>query len=332
MLPDSLILWAALLSGMPTAAQAGVAHETVSPAGRGDFHDLQAAIDALPAQGGTIAIEPGTYRGQFYVGKPHVRIVGRGRRPEDVVLVAGSSAATSGSIYASATAYIAGDDFTASNLTFANDWDDDPSHGASQAVALAVSGDRAAFTHVRVLGGQDTLYLTQQPGRTARQYFGDCYVAGHVDFTFGNARTFFDRCEIYGVDHDKVLYTAQSRNAPDEKGGFVFHDCTFTAGRAPGGIYLGRPWRPYARVVLLGSRVEVSLAPGGWREWKPGLTHDGGTVTYAEYRTRYAHGAPPRSRIRELTNEEAAKWSLDAFFGGDTRWIEASGQGNKDDE
>jgi len=317
----ALILLTPWLFAPSAWARAGGARETVSPSGRGDFHDIQSAIDALPVTGGTITIAPGTYRGQIHVEKAGVTIVGAGRRPQDVIVIDDQSAATSGSIYASATANISGDDFHAANLTFANDWDSDRSHGASQAVALAVWGDRAVFRHIRVLGGQDTLYLTQPPGHTARQYFSDCTIAGHVDFIFGNARAYFDRCEIHGVDHDKVMYTAQSRNAPDEQGGFVFHACTFTAGRAPGGVYLGRPWRPYARVVLVDSRVEPRLAPGGWREWKPGLTHDGKTATYAEYGSSYVAGSPARSRITQLTAQQAAQWSLASFFHGRTEWI-----------
>lgn len=325
----ALLVPAALL--VATAAHAARAHETVAPEGRGAFRDIQSAIDALPADGGTVTIEPGTYRGKIHVETAHVALVGAGARPQDVVIIADESAATSGSIYASATANIAGDDFHASNLTFANDWEANAAHGASQAVALAVWGDRAVFGHVRVLGGQDTLYLAQWPGRTTRQYFSDCYIAGHVDFIFGNARSYFDRCEIHGVDHDKVMYTAQSRNAPEEQGGFVFHDCTFTAGRAPGGVYLGRPWRPYARVVLIGGRVEPRLAPGGWREWKPGLTYDRETVTYAEYGTQYAQGPPQGSRIEQLTREQAGNWSLDAFFDHRTGWIYGTGQGEDGD-
>ena len=82
------------------------------------------------------------------------------------------------------------------------------------------------------------------------------------------------------------------------------------------------PWRPYARVVLIDSRIEPRLASGGWREWKSGLTHDGKTVTYAEYGTRYGHGAPPDSRITQLTAQQAAQWLLANFFPGQTEWID----------
>lgn len=286
----------------------------------GRYKSLQAAVDALPADGGTIRIAPGVYRGPLHIGKRGVRLIGTGARPEDVVIVNTRSSATAGSIYASATTHVAGDDFYARNLTFANDWEADPKRGSTQAVALSVSGDRALFERIRVIGGQDTLYLAGPPGGHSRQMFRDCYIEGHVDFIFGNGAAYFDRCRIHGVAHHTVMYTAQARNTKDDGGGFVFHQSVFSAGAAPGGVYLGRPWRPYATMVLIDSRVETPIAATGWREWKPGMTQDGNSVTYAEYRTLYTHGAPARSRIRQLTADEAQAWSIDAFFKGDTQW------------
>lgn len=310
---------ALLLAASPHLA-AAARPLTVSATAKGAYRSVQAAVDALPAAGGTIRIAPGTYRGKVNIRRPHVRLVGTGADPAAGVIVAGESAATSGSIYASSTVHVAADDFRARNLSFVNDWESDPARGSSQAVALAVSGDRAVFDRVRVLGGQDTLYLAAAPGRTTRQLFRNCRIEGHVDFIFGNGRAFFDNCAIHGVDHNTVMYTAPSRNAPGERGGFVFNRCRFTAGRAPAGVYFGRPWRPYATMVLIDSRVEAAMAPGGWREWKPGLTNDARTVTFAEYRTDYAAGPPPRSNMRALSADEAARYTLDAFFDNDTAW------------
>ncbi|WP_336969244.1 pectinesterase family protein [Sphingobium aromaticiconvertens] len=280
--------------------------------------DIQAAIDALPAKGGTVRIAPGAYRGQVRIGKPDVQLIGEGERPQEVRIVASESAATQGSIYASATVHVAGEGFRARNLSFVNDWES-RNRGSSQAAALAVSGDRALFEQVVVSGGQDSLYLARPPGRMTRQVFRNCRVEGHVDFIFGNAKAYFDRCTIHGLRHDKVMYTAQSRNHATDESGFVFHRCTFTADQ-PREIYLGRPWRPYARVILIDSQIVAPLSPGGWREWKPGLTNDAKTAMFAEYGTVHAAGPPQRSKIRQLTTAQAQAWTLDAFLGGDTGW------------
>ena len=31
---------------------------------------------------------------------------------------------------------------------------------------------------------------------TGRQYYTDCYIEGHVDFIFGDAKAVFENCEI----------------------------------------------------------------------------------------------------------------------------------------
>ena len=120
----------------------------------------------------------------------------------------------------------------AENLTIANDFEKRHARTdeGSQAVALHVTGDREIFRKVRFLGFQDTLYADSKlchaapmPGSNAsanagatgapasgsgsdtcyaaRQYYSDCYVEGHVDFIFGDARAVFDHCEIHTLPH-----------------------------------------------------------------------------------------------------------------------------------
>src|SRR5690242_6953841 len=255
----------------------------VSPDAPGHYHLVQAAIDALPATGGTIDIAPGRYREKLKVTGDKVTLHGEGASPSDVVLVYGDSAASTGSTFRSATLDVTGDDLHLDNLTVANDYGDDPAHSPSQAIALSMTGDREVVRRVRILGHQDTLFVNKGPGgRMARAYFDDCYVSGHVDFVFGNAKAYFDRCELHGVAHQQVMYTAQSRNAPDEDSAFVFHDCVLTADPAATEISLGRPWRAYAAVIFLDTRIETVLAPGGWTEWTPGKTDRLPTAYYAE--------------------------------------------------
>ena len=69
----------------------------VAPAGA-PFTSVQAAVDALPAQGGVIEIAPGVYREKLTVSKAHVRFKGLGKRPHDVVLVWGDASATVGGL------------------------------------------------------------------------------------------------------------------------------------------------------------------------------------------------------------------------------------------
>ena len=288
------------------------------------FQTIQAAVDALPSGGGEILLAPGIYREKLSIAKSGVHIIGTGKTPAEAVIVWGDGAINVGGTFHSASLEASGDDFRLDNLTVQNDYSKNPANPPSQAVALSVTGDKDVFTRVRLLGAQDTLYAAKaKGGRMARQYFSDCYIEGHVDFIFGNAKAFFQRCELHGIAHQSVMYTAQSKNAPEEDSAYVFDHCTLTADPAAQGISLGRAWRPYATVIFLNTKMEAAVIPDGWREWTPGKTDTLKTATYAEYNST-GPGANPAAReaySRQLSDKEVELWSLKAFFQGDTGWI-----------
>lgn len=311
---------------------AGAAHAdplTVSHDDPAAYHSVQAAMDALPAGGGEIEIAPGTYREKLLIAKAGIHLHGMGTKPQDVVLVYGDCAATAGGTFKSYSVDASGDDFRASDLTIQNDCWLTPGAKPSQAVALALTGDRAVLSHVRLLGHQDTLYANKGPGgRMSRQYFADCYIEGHVDFIFGNAKAWFERCELHGLAHQSVMYTAQSKNSPDEDSAYVFDHCVLTADKDAQGVSLGRAWRPYATVVYLHTDMEAPVMKGGWREWTPGKTNTLPTADYAEYQST-GPGADPTGRepyAFQLSDQQARQWTLKAFFKGDTGWLPNKGE------
>jgi pectinesterase len=291
---------------------------TVSHADPHAYQTVQAAVDALPERGGDIVLAPGMYREKIVIRKSGVHIRGTGAAPGDTVIVWSDGAINAGGTFKSATLDASGDDFRLENLTVQNDYSKNPANPPSQAVALAVTGDRVVVSHVRLLGAQDTLYANKGPnGRMARQYFSDCMIEGHVDFIFGNAKAYFERCELHGIAHQSVMLTAQSRNSPEEDSAYVFDHCLITADPAAQNIALGRAWRPYATVIFLDTRMEAAIIPEGWREWHPGETRTLETATYAEFHST-GPGANPSARephSRQLSAEEAAAWSRPRFFG-----------------
>ncbi len=322
-LPGGLLLCAALgVATLPPPVQAGALK--VSASDTAAYHTVQAAVDALPDTGGDIDIAPGAYREKIVISKSGVRLHGTGAKPEDTVLVYGDSAANAGGTFKSYSVLAAGDDFHADNLTIQNDYWLNPNNKPSQAVALNLTGDRAVLTHVRLLGHQDTLYANKGPGgRMSRQYFSDCYIEGHVDFIFGNAKAYFQNCHIHGLTHPSVMYTAQSKNSPAEDSAYVFDHCTLTAEPGAQDIALGRAWRTYATVIFLDTDMQANVIKAGWREWTPGKTNTLPFAYYAEYRST-GPGANPTGRepySLQLTDAQAASWRLEAFYKGDTAWI-----------
>jgi polygalacturonase len=303
----------------------------VAADGSGDYRTVQEGIDALSIQGGTVVIRPGTYREVIHVAKPHVRMEGAGDAPDQVAIVFGNSASSSGSTFKSATAFVTGDDFYARNLTFQNDFSKNhaPQAQGSQAVALSVTADRAVFRKVRILGAQDTLYAASRscqseegPCVPARQYFEDCYIEGHVDFIFGDSMAFFRHCTIHAIAHSTVFLTAQSKHYPSEPSGYVFDHCTVTADPAVGKVFLGRPWRAYSTVIFLNSELDDKVDAAGWSEWHAEETHRLETAFYAEYQST-GHGANPAKReshSKQITPGEADQYSAARFLAGDDGW------------
>ncbi len=286
-----------------------------------DHKTLAAAFAALPVTGGVIELSAGTYREKLTLSKPDVHIIGKGERPDDTVIVWGDSAKMAGGTGKSSSFTVTGDGFRAQNLTIANDYDHDAD--PSQAVALYLTADRAVLNKVILLGAQDTLYAaSKDKNNPSRQYYKDCYIEGHVDFIFGNALAYFDRCHLHVLKRDTAFITAHSRTAETETSAYVFDHCRITTA-GTGNYYFGRAWRPHAQVVFLDTQIDGAIHPEGWREWTPGKTETYATAHYAEFNST-GPGGDMSQRVfwaKSLTPDQAAKWRLKAVF-KDTSWIE----------
>jgi pectinesterase len=301
-------------------------HVRVDPDGPGstssttDYTSIQQALDHAPdppPRGRVIiSIVPGTYRERICVtrNRPRVTLLGLGKSPEEVVITAAQNATTAGGTFFTATAEIDADGFEADNLTIQN-----TAGNTGQAVAAAVRSDRAIFKRVWLLGDQDTLFADY-----GRQYYVDSYIAGGVDFIFGNAAAVFDHTEIHILRPGYI--TAQSRTQLSQGTGFVLDNSRVTTGipacpedqqcRTRSDFFLGRPWRTFSRVVVMNTELPPTLNPAGWSLWKK----DDPTPTafYAEYHNT-GEGAATASRVpwaRQLTDREALAYAPQSFLGG----------------
>ncbi|MGA3343548.1 MAG: pectinesterase family protein [Terracidiphilus sp.] len=304
----------------------------VATDGTGDFYSIQRALDTAPKDGALVLVAPGTYREVLTVDKPNIRLRSANRDASKTVVVNDRSAGANGGTLHSATVNVTADNFFAENITFENDFNrtHEQLPAGSQALALRVIGDRAVFHNVRLLGNQDTVYAGSRNCTPdgpncipARQYFSDCYIAGNVDFIFGDGKAVFDHCEIHSTAHDGGFITAQSKHYPNEDSGFVLNHCKLVADAGLiGKVYLGRPWRPYASVVFLNTEMGSHIDPAGWREWHPGETHSIETVFYAEYNST-GPGAQHDQRdphTHFLTPEQASQFAPSVFLRGTDNW------------
>ncbi len=294
----------------PAAMAVGGIDLTVAADGSGNVKSVQEAINKVPDNNSkrfVIAIKPGVYKEQVRVpaNKPFISFIGESA--ENTILTFSVSNKEAGSTSAAYATYIGGHDFYAENITFENSFGT-----GSQAVAVLAEADRVVFKRCRFLGWQDTLYA-----KNGRQFYQDCYIAGHVDFIFGQASAVFENCEIHSRG-DGYL-TAPMRFAADEPSGFVFNKCRLTGENVKGGVYLGRPWRDYGRTVFLDTEMDEFIRPEGWHHWTAEREK---TAYFAEYRSS-GKGANNAARVKwahQLTKDEARAFSTENFLRGKDGW------------
>jgi pectin methylesterase-like acyl-CoA thioesterase len=314
---------------LPTKAADTLPVVTVSRDGSANVKTLQEAIAQAPASGEVIRIQPGTYREKLQITTPNIHLVGMGRHPQDVVLSWNDAALNAGGTSKSGTLTVDADGFEAENLTIENTWELEHQRAeeGSQAVALLLSSDRAVLDHVRLLGAQDTLYANSRtcrsltdttPCEASREYFRDCYIEGHVDYIFGDAKAVFDHCELHSRAHPTVMLTAQSRHFPAEDSGYTFLHCRITGADNGDKVVLGRPWRDDSTVLFYDTDMEQTIAPEGWSDWNGRLR----TSTYREYGS-HGPGVNGGHRIVSsppLTRAEKRELTPIALLHGNDNW------------
>jgi pectinesterase len=168
------------------------------------------------------------------------------------------------------------------------------------------------FHNCRFLGWQDTILLNR-----GRQYFENCYIAGHVDFIFGAATAWFEKCHIQCLGNG---YITAASTPVDQPFGFVFSNCKITGDQPEARTYLGRPWRIYASTIFLNTEMSEVVRPEGWNDWKKPGTHQ--TARYAEFNSA-GPGGSPKQRVdwaKQLTKAEAAAITPGKVLGGADGW------------
>ncbi|MDR8393334.1 pectinesterase family protein [Aliifodinibius sp. S!AR15-10] len=283
----------------------------VAKDGSGDFTSIQAAIDAsksFPYERITIQIKDGVYREKVKVHSWNTKLSLVGESKENTIITYDDYFDKidrgRNSTFHTYTLLVDGNDFHAENLTIRN-----TAGPVGQAVALHVEADRASFESCRILGDQDTIYAA---GEGDRQYFKECYIEGTTDFIFGEATAVFEDCTIHSKSNS---YITAASTAKSVEHGFIFKNCRLTAAEDVTEVYLGRPWRNFARTVFLNCYMGDHIRPVGWNNWgKPEAEQ---TVFYGEYGNK-GPGYQPGKRAEWthiLTPEQAKNYSLESVFG-----------------
>lgn len=297
---------------------------TVAKDGSGDFKYIQDAIDAMrvyPLAPITLYIKNGVYNEKVHLPETNVDVTFIGENIDSTIIVfndySGRGKLTT---FTSYTVKISGNRFVAENITFSNN-----AGRIAQAVALYVDADKAVFKNCKFLGNQDTIFAS---GEAARQYFKNCYIEGTTDFIFGPSTALFDDCIIQAKTNS---FITAANTVKDKKFGFVFLNCTVRVDSSVTELYLGRPWRAYAKTVFISCTLPKQIIPAGWSNWENPDNEK--TAFYAEYKSKGA-GANILQRAKwskQLTDAEVKEYTIGNIFNnanssvpGETGWYKVS--------
>ncbi len=287
----------------------------VSKDATGTVATVQEAIDMVPDHNSErfiIFIRNGEYKEKIVLpgSKPNVTMIGESAGEVILTYDDFSGKVVNGdtiTTYTSHSFAADADDFMAMNVTFANS-----AGPVGQAVAIRTSGDRQIFYNCRLIGHQDTYYTQGH----YRNYLKQCFIEGTTDYIFGRSTVIFDSCHINSLKTGSYITAASTEQ--NVKFGYVFFNCQFTASPGIGPVFLGRPWRPYARTVIISSFLDEFVNPQGWSIWRGKENHL--TCYYAEFEN-FGPGAGISNRIEwthQLTNAEGEEYTIWNIFAKST--------------
>lgn len=310
---------------------------TVAKSG-GQFSSVQAAVNAVPDNSSTayiISIGAGTYSETVTVpaSKRHLTLLGATGNASNVVIqasnYAGETNPSTGSPYGtlgSATVTVKANDFTAEYITFSNAFNktQHPGVTGTQAVALAMQGDRQVYEYDKFWGHQDTLLSwSNTPSVDIRQYVYGSTVDGDVDFIFGNGTLVIDRSTI-NVENDGV-YSGGALTAPatytSQAYGILITGCNVASSLAADTVYLGRAWVPYGGAVPQ-AVIRNTVLPAAIDVASPWTGISGATWTPGRY-YEYANsgpGAAVNSNRPQLSSGAAANYTAAKYLAGGDGW------------
>ncbi len=248
--------------------------------GFGDYLSIQEAINAtksFPYKRVLIHVKNGVYHEKVKVHEwnTHISLIGESKEKTIITFEDYFKKINKGrnSTFYTSTVLVEGNDFVAKNLTIQN-----TAGSVGQAIALSVNANRCYFENCILLGNQDTLYLS---GNDAKQYFKNCYIEGTTDFIFGGATALFENCTLHSKSNS---YITAASTPKSNQFGFVFKGCKLTADEGVKKVYLGRPWRHYAKTVFINCEMDSHIKPEGWHNWsKPEAEK---YSFYAEYNSK----------------------------------------------
>ncbi|XP_020224760.2 probable pectinesterase 66 [Cajanus cajan] len=293
---------------------------TVGRNGKVTFKTIQAAIDSIKSnndQWVKIHIKAGFYTEQVHIPREKPCIILEGENSQNTIINFSDHYSVPQGTSSTGTFISWPSNVIASDITFKNSYnvDDKGNNKIFPAVAASIYGDKTFLLRCSFIGYQDTLFDV-----IGRHYFKDCYIQGEIDFIFGNGQSYYENCLINAIGRNKNLagfVTAQSRDSPNDPGGFVFEGGSIVGN---GKVNLGRAWRAYSRVIFHNTNFSSVITPQGWNNF--GHVGEENKFTYAEVDCK-GPGADTSKRVpwtKKLNSAQLQEFSLASFINKDS-WL-----------
>ncbi|XP_004287800.1 PREDICTED: pectinesterase PPME1-like [Fragaria vesca subsp. vesca] len=282
----------------------------------GDFKKISEAIDSIPASNTKrviIYVGGGVYNEKITIpkNKPFVTLMGDSKNMPNLTF--NGDSAKYGTLY-SATLSVESDYFVGVNLNIINSSPrpDGKKEGA-QALALKLSGNKAALYNCQMFGFQDTLCDDQ-----GNHFIKDSYVEGTVDFIFGSGKSLYLNTHINVLgDSGMTVITANAREGDEDKG-YSFVHCSITG--TGSGTFLGRAWRAAPKVTFAYTEMGEVVKPEGWTD-NNHPEYDK-SVSFGEYKNT-GPGSSMSKRVsftKELSDADAKPFISLGFIDG-SKWL-----------
>ena len=178
-----------------------------------------------------------------------------------------------------------------------------------------------------------------------RHHYKNCYICGNVDFIFGSATALFEDCEIEslarafevqkkspasesgsdksnksgGNQSDDIVihgYVTAPSTPEGQEYGYIFKGCNFVSKECPpGSVYLGRPWRDYAKAVFIDCTIGEHICKDGFHDWdKPHARECSCFATYGCFRPDGKAYVPEAAFAREVDENELDLLTYEKIF------------------
>ena len=144
-------------------------------------------------------------------------------------------------------------------------------------------------------------------GKGQRQYYRGCWIEGTTDFIFGASTCWFEDCTILSKKNSYVTAASTPEGADF---GYVFKNCRLIHDENTDKVYLGRPWRPFAKTVFIDCELGDHILKEGWHNWNKPYAEK--TVFYAESGSRGPGAASAKERVkwsRQLKASQVGKYT-----------------------